>query len=52
MINNFRYRYYFLSNFTICRIPYNGMLLEAGNEELVEGNTWGVCKGKGRNELG
>lgn len=33
------------------------MLLKTGDEELVEGNTWGdtfwgVCKGKGRNELG
>ena len=33
------------------------MLLETGEEELVEGNTWGdtywgVCKGKGKNALG
>jgi len=32
-------------------------LLDTGDQELVEGNTWndrfwGVCKGKGRNELG
>ena len=32
-------------------------LLETGDEELVEGNTWGdtfwgVCKGKGENNLG
>jgi ribA/ribD-fused uncharacterized protein len=33
------------------------MLLETGDEELVEGNTWGdtywgVCRGKGKNKLG
>ena len=33
------------------------MLLQTGNEELVEGNRWGdrfwgVCKGKGQNNLG
>lgn len=33
------------------------MLLETGDEEIVEGNTWGdtfwgVCKGKGKNVLG
>lgn len=33
------------------------MLLETGDEELVEGNTWhdyfwGVCNGKGKNMLG
>lgn len=32
-------------------------LLNTGNEELIEGNTWGdqiwgVCKGKGQNHLG
>ena len=32
-------------------------LLETGNQELVEGNTWGdifwgVCNGKGQNWLG
>ncbi len=32
-------------------------LLETGNEELVEGNEWsdffwGVCNGKGQNQLG
>lgn len=34
-----------------------GMLLETGNDKLVEGNWWndrfwGVCKGKGENNLG
>lgn len=33
------------------------LLKETGEEELIEGNTWGdtfwgVCRGKGRNELG
>lgn len=33
------------------------MLLDTGEEELIEGNTWGdtywgVCKGKGKNVLG
>lgn len=33
------------------------MLLQTGNAELIEGNHWGdtywgVCRGKGRNELG
>ena len=33
------------------------MLLQTGDEELIEGNTWrdyfwGVCKGKGKNNLG
>lgn len=34
-----------------------GLLLETGNEELIEGNTWGdtfwgVCGGEGENHLG
>jgi len=33
------------------------MLLQTGDEELIEGNKWGdrfwgVCKGKGKNNLG
>ena len=28
------------------------MLLQTGDEELVEGNKWDVCKGKGENHLG
>ena len=28
------------------------MLLQTGDEELVEGNKWGVCKGKSENHLG
>lgn len=36
---------------------YRKMLLDTGNEELIEGNTWGdtfwgVCGGKGKNNLG
>lgn len=37
--------------------PLNRYLLETGEEELIEGNTWGdtywgVCKGIGQNRLG
>lgn len=37
--------------------PVQTMLIETGNAELIEGNTWGdtfwgVCKGKGDNYLG
>ena len=37
--------------------PFKTWLLETGDEELVEGNTWGdtfwgVCKGEGENQLG
>ena len=28
------------------------MLLQTGDEELIEGNKWDVCKGKGENHLG
>lgn len=37
--------------------PFRTWLLNTGNEQLVEGNTWGdtfwgVCNGKGKNYLG
>ena len=37
--------------------PLKSKLLEAGDAELIEGNTWGdvywgVCRGKGQNNLG
>ena len=36
---------------------YKKLLIETGEEELVEGNTWndtywGVCRGRGQNKLG
>lgn len=37
--------------------PLRSQLLNTGEEELVEGNTWGdtywgICNGKGQNNLG
>ena len=29
--------------------PYKSLLLITGDAELIEGNTWGVCKGRGEN---
>jgi ribA/ribD-fused uncharacterized protein len=39
------------------RNPFKSKLLETGNQEIQEGNTWGdtfwgICKGKGENNLG
>lgn len=39
------------------KYPYEVLLLSTGTQKLVEGNNWndtfwGVCDGKGRNELG
>ena len=46
-----------LVNTKFMRKDLEELLLDTGNEELVEGNNWGdtfwgVCNGKGRNELG
>lgn len=49
--------------YEICKVKFTQhedlaeKLLETGDEELVEGNTWndtywGVCNGKGKNQLG
>lgn len=40
-----------------CHEPLRTRLLETGDQELIEGNTWGdtywgVCNGKGKNMLG